>query len=189
MSFSTSWPITASALRRVTESQRVPHYRTVEGPVLAVPGDSMTQHRRPVLLLTRTLLHCLTPLRQTFLLLLTWGSDDGTHKEEDGWKMEAMLEGARGQSSVHFWASLSTFSWSLFLKPVSLRMSSRKSSFTSNSLPFTEGHKRRWKKRHLLWIKPWSVFQTHIALSSKGLKLSVWDDNKQPWGRSRHETT
>jgi len=113
-------------------------YQRVQGA--AVLQEARCRHRAPQLLL----LHGVTPLRQTLLLLLLWGHEDKMEDMKTRWrtlrqdgghedKMEAVL------MSLLLWVSSLYFFMSLLLKSVSIRMSSRKNSFTSNCLP-TTGH-------------------------------------------------
>lgn len=67
-------------------------YQTTEGTVLSIQDTAVlrdtTQHRCPFFLFNRSALQCLTPLCQTFLLILGWESDYGMRTYENQWKLE-----------------------------------------------------------------------------------------------------
>lgn len=67
-------------------------YQTVEGTVLSIQDSTVlrdtTQHWCPFFLFNRSVLQCLTPLCQSFLLILAWESDYGMSPVENQWKLE-----------------------------------------------------------------------------------------------------
>lgn len=96
-----------------------------------------------MLLLNIAVFHCLTPLSQTFLLLLLYTQRKLRQSQMEG--CDAFSFSFSQNKWTFFYKSLILlcvsslyFLLSSLLKPVSLKISSRKSSFTSNCLPLTK---------------------------------------------------